>query len=113
MDLENLIAQPRRSGDVASFSRFPSSDFDLAFVVANDVSADKVLDALRSGAGELCQHAALFDVYRGPGLPDGTRSLAYRLRFAAPDRTLNDAELTAVRQTSIDAVASATGAMLR
>ena len=113
VDLENLIAQPRRSGDVASFSRFPSSDFDLAFVVANDVSADKVLDALRSGAGELCQNAALFDVYRGPGLPDGTRSLAYRLRFAAPDRTLNDAELTAVRQTSIDAVASATGAMLR
>lgn len=113
VDLENLIAQPRRSGDVASLSRFPSSDFDLAFVVANDVAADKVLNALRMGAGELCENVALFDVYRGKGLPDGTRSLAYRLRFAAPDRTLNDAELTAVRQASIDAVAAATGATLR
>ncbi len=113
VDLENLIAQPRRTEDVSTFSRFPSSDFDLAFVVSNDVAADRVLAALRDGAGELCQNIGLFDVYRGKGLPDGTRSLAYRLRFAAPDRTLNDAELTAIRQASIDAVAAATGASLR
>lgn len=113
VDLENFIDQPRRTSDVATFSRFPSSDFDLAFVVANDVAADRVLDALRRGAGELCQAVSLFDVYRGAGLPDDSRSLAYRLRFAAPDRTLTEAELTDLRQASIDAVVVATGGVLR
>lgn len=113
LDLENLIGQPHRSTDVAPFSRFPSSDFDLAFVVANDVAADRVLDALRSGASELCQSVSLFDVYRGTGVPEGSRSLAYRLRFAALDRTLHEAELTTLRQASIDAVVRATGASLR
>ncbi len=113
LDLENLLAQPRRSADIASFSRFPSSDFDLAFVVADSVSADQVGAAIRDGVGELCQHVALFDVYRGKGVDDGVRSLAYRIRVSAPDHTLSDAELTAVRQGAIDAVRAATGAELR
>ena len=113
LDLENLLAQPRRSGDVASFSRFPSSDFDLAFVVADAVSADQVMAAISDGVGEWCQHIALFDVYRGKGVDAGSRSLAYRVRVSAPDRTLGDAELTAVRQGAIDAVRAATGAELR
>ena len=63
--------------------------------------------------GELCEHVALFDVYRGKGVNEGSRSLAYRIRVSAPDRTLGDAELTAVRQAAIDAVRTATGAELR
>ncbi len=113
VDLENLLAQPRRSADVASFSRFPSSDFDLAFVVADAVPSDQVAAALRTGVGELCQQVGLFDIYRGKGVVAGSRSLAFRIRVSAPDRTLGEAELTAVRQSAIDAVRSATGAELR
>ncbi len=113
LDLENLLAQPRRSADVASFSRFPSSDFDLAFVVPDSVSASQVGAAIKAGVGELCEHVALFDVYRGKGVSDAARSLAYRIRVSASDRTLADAELTAVRQAAIDAVRAATGAELR
>ena len=78
-------------------SRYPSSDLDLAFVTPDDVPADKVDRAIRQGAGGLLADLRLFDVYRGAGVPEGARSLAYRVRLQAPDRTLTDADLTQVR----------------
>ncbi len=63
--------------------------------------------------GELLESLDLFDVYRGPGLPLGTRSLAYRLRFCALDRTLTDAEVGDLRLRGIEAVERAHGASLR
>ena len=54
--------------------------------------AEKLDKAIRQGAGSLLVGLELFDVYRGPGVADGSRSLAYRLRLQAPDRTLTDAD---------------------
>ena len=71
----------------------PSSDLDLAFVVPDDVAAEKVEKAIRQAAGALLVDLDLFDVYRGEALGDGRRSLAYRLRLQAPDRTLTDADI--------------------
>src|SRR3546814_17540913 len=64
------------------------------------------LDAIRSSAGELLWTVRLFDVFRGASTPDGHRSLAYALRLQAPDRTLTDADVAAVRQQVIDHVQS-------
>ena len=94
-------------------SRFPSSDIDLAFVVEDRHPADAVADALREAGGDLLESVHLFDVYRGAGIDEGARSLAYRLRFCAPDRTLTDEEVGALRTRCIDAVAEAFGAVLR
>ena len=55
-------------------------------------------------AGELCESVELFDVYRGAGVSEGSRSLAYRLRFCALDRTLTDAEVAELRARCIEAV---------
>jgi phenylalanyl-tRNA synthetase beta chain len=93
-------------------SRFPSSDIDLAFMVPDSVSAEKVEKAIKQGAGGLLVDLALFDVYRGQGVPDGSRSLAYRLRLQAPDRTLTDAEVAQLRARCIAATAKL-GAALR
>ncbi len=103
----------RRSTEAQVISRFPSSDVDLALVVADDVPASRVEAALVAAGGELLESARLFDVYRGPGVPRGHRSLAFRLRFSAPDRTLTDDEVGRLRQAAIDAAAKATGASLR
>jgi phenylalanyl-tRNA synthetase beta chain len=62
--------------------------------------------------GELVADLALFDVYRGPAVAEGHRSLAYRLRLQAPDRTLTDADVAAVRERAI-AAAATVGAVLR
>jgi phenylalanyl-tRNA synthetase beta chain len=77
-------------------SRHPSSDLDMAFVLPDDVPAEKLDRAIRQGAGNLLVGLELFDVYRGAGVAGGSRSLAYRLRLQAPDRTLSDADTAAV-----------------
>lgn len=94
-------------------SRFPSSDVDLAFVVPSEVPAAEVRNAIAAAAGELLVDLQLFDVYRGPGVPEGSRSLAHRLRLQAPDRTLTDVEVGEVRQRVVEAVTSGLPATLR
>jgi phenylalanyl-tRNA synthetase beta chain len=103
----------RRPDTVVAISRFPSSDVDLALVVADDVPAAAVAATLEEAAGALLESLELFDVYRGPGLEPGTRSLAFRLRFCALDRTMTDAEVGALRAGCIEAVATAHGGRLR
>jgi len=116
VDLDLLLdgdAVGRRGDDVRPVSRFPSADIDLAFAVPDDVPAARVADALERSGGDLLESVALFDVYRGPGMPSGQRGLAYRLRYSAMDRTLTDEEVGRLRQAAIDIVVSATGATLR
>jgi phenylalanyl-tRNA synthetase beta chain len=113
LDLGRLHRAPRRSEELRPVSRYPSSDIDLAFVVPGEVPAGDVEQTLRASGGELLEHLGLFDVYRGPGIDEGSRSLAYRLRFCALDRTLTDAEVGEIRARCIEAVESAHGAQLR
>ncbi len=113
LDLEALLSAPRRPLEQRPVSRFPSSDVDLAFVAGNSVPASAIEASLRSAGGDLLVGLELFDVYRGAGVEEGQRSLAYRLRFCSNDRTLTDADVAEVRQQAIDAVASSTGARLR
>ncbi len=116
LDLGRLfddIQVRRRIATGGAISRFPSSDIDLAFVVADRYPADVVADALRLAGGDLLESVHLFDVYRGPGIEEGARSLAYRLRFCSPERTLTDEEVGALRSQCIAAVEKAFGATLR
>jgi phenylalanyl-tRNA synthetase beta chain len=77
--------------------RFLPVEQDFAVVVAEETAAGAVEAALLAGAGPLATGIALFDVYRGPQVGEGRKSLAYRITFTAPDRALTDAELTKVR----------------
>ncbi len=71
----------------------PSSDRDLALLVPESLPAERVAATIREAAGELLEALELFDVYTGRGVPPGVRSLAYRLVFRSPERTLKDAEV--------------------
>jgi phenylalanyl-tRNA synthetase beta chain len=96
-----------------SISTFPPVLIDLALVVRDGVAAAEVDEALREGAGELLESLRLFDLYTGPPVPAGSRSLAYALTLRAPDRTLTSEEATAVRDAAVAAAAQRTGAELR
>ncbi|MGH8981717.1 MAG: hypothetical protein ACRDWE_11990, partial [Acidimicrobiales bacterium] len=116
LDLGRLLdpgVAPRRPQAAQPVSRFPSSDVDLAFVAPDAVPAAAVRDGIERAGGELLESVTLFDVHRGPAVAEGSRSLAYRLRFCAPDRTLTDEEVGALRQAVVDAVAAGSGATLR
>src|ERR1019366_7846894 len=108
VDLDFLLnTAHRRQQVVAAVSRFPSSDVDLSFVVDDATTAADVAKTLRHAGGELLEAVTPFDVYRGSGLPVGTRSLAFRLRFCALDHTLTDAEVGELRRLCIEAVEQA------
>ena len=94
-------------------STFPVAHTDLALVVDEAVPAADVAEALRGGAGEQLEALTLFDVYRGDQVGDGRKSLAYRLTFRAPDRTLTTDEVSALRDTALRAAADAVGAVQR
>jgi len=81
----------------------PGSERDLALLVPTTVSADQVAAAIRGAAGALLEDVFPFDLYEGKGIPEGVRSVAFRLRFRAADRTLTDAEV----DKPVDAVLAA------
>ncbi len=110
LDRRRVGRKPERSRPL---SRFPSSDIDLAFVVPEAVPAGSVEATLRRSGGELLESVELFDVYRGESLPVGTRSLAFRLRFCALDRTLTDEEIGSLRAGCIETVTADHQASLR
>jgi phenylalanyl-tRNA synthetase beta chain len=74
----------------------PGTERDLALLVPESVPADRVLEVIRGRGGELLEGVSLFDHYRGEGVPEGARSVAFNLRFRAPDRTLKDKEVDRV-----------------
>jgi phenylalanyl-tRNA synthetase beta chain len=113
VDLDRFLAHPHGEPSYVPVSRFPSSDIDLAFEVAEGTSATDVAKAIEQAAGDLLGWVRLFDTYRGVGVRDGHRSLTFRIRLQARDRTLTDGEVGDVRQAIIDAVGSRFPAHLR
>ncbi len=113
IDLDALIAAAPASGDIPMISGFPVAKEDVALIVDNEVPAAVVERALRAGAGPLLESVWLFDVYTGPQIGEGKKSLAYALRFRAPDRTLTDAEAAAARDAAVAVAAEKTGAVQR
>ncbi|MFI0774331.1 phenylalanine--tRNA ligase subunit beta [Streptomyces sp. NPDC021212] len=94
-------------------SAFPVATQDVALVVDDSAAAADVEKALRDGAGELLESLRLFDVFTGEQLGEGKKSLAYALRFRAPDRTLTADEVAVARDAAVAAAAERTGATLR
>jgi phenylalanyl-tRNA synthetase beta chain len=103
--LANPDAATRASALVTVPSRFPSAVIDLAFVTPRTVHAADLAHALRT-ASDLVESVRLFDVYEGPGLLEGARSLAYSVRLSSLERTLSDAEISNERAVLIGAAES-------
>ena len=115
VNLDILVAAAEQAGPTraAALSPYPPAAVDVALVVEKATPAAAVEAALRAGAGELLEDLRLFDVYTGPQVGEGHRSLAYALRFRAPDRTLTDVEVLAARDAAVEEAARRVGAVLR
>jgi hypothetical protein len=94
-------------------SPFPAVFQDLSLVVDDGVPASAVIDAVRDGAGDLLEAVTLFDVYTGPQIGEGRKSLTLALRFRATDRTLTEDEASAARDTAVAVAGERFGAALR
>lgn len=113
IDLDLLMRHARDVTPGPDFSTYPLAKEDVALVVADAVSVAEVESVLREGAGDLLESIRLFDVYTGDQVPDGHKSLAFALRFRAPDRTLTEEETAAARDAAVALAAERTGAVQR
>ncbi|MEP4431225.1 MAG: phenylalanine--tRNA ligase subunit beta, partial [Hyphomicrobiales bacterium] len=86
---------------------------DFAFVVASDVSADKLLKAAKGADKKLIQSVSLFDVYEGDRMEEGKKSLAIEVTLQPRDKTLTDEDISAVSNAIVASVEKATGGQLR
>lgn len=93
IDLDSLPAATRTIRPYRPVPVMPAIEIDLALLVSDDVTAEQVAASIRASAGELLESLEVFDEFRGPGVADGWRSLAWRLTFRHPERTLRDKEV--------------------
>jgi phenylalanyl-tRNA synthetase beta chain len=112
LDLGALLSGPRRAESARQVSRYPSSDIDLAFDAPDEVSAID-LERTLAGTDPLVWSVELFDTFRGEQIGEGRRSLAYRIRLQAGDRTLTDDEVATARTALVAAAEARHGVTLR
>jgi phenylalanyl-tRNA synthetase beta chain len=113
VDLDRVLAAAPEVLPFRDLTSFPAVVQDIAVVVAEDVSAERVLEVVRAAGGPELDVARIFDVYRGEQVGQGRVSLALRLEFRAPDRTLTDEEAAERRAAIVRALAEQVGGELR
>jgi phenylalanyl-tRNA synthetase beta chain len=113
LDLDALAEAAPDGVAYEEVSPYPQVRQDLAFVVEEDVPASELLAAIREAAGELLREVEVFDEYRGEQIGEGKRSLAFRLAFGSPERTLTDEDVAPVRASIVDALATRFDTVLR
>ena len=113
VDLGRLLELAPEETVAPRLSHYPVAKEDVALVVDAAVTVAEVEAALREGAGELLESVRLFDVYTGSQVGEGKKSLAFALRFRAPDRTLTEGEAGAARDAAVALAAARCGAVQR
>jgi phenylalanyl-tRNA synthetase beta chain len=112
-DVDALDAAGREPPRVKEPSRFPKVERDLAVLLASDVAAGEVAEALREAGGPALQSVEIFDRFAGAGVVGGKVSVAFRLVFQRPDRTLNEAEVSQAMERVIALLAKRFAGELR
>jgi phenylalanyl-tRNA synthetase beta chain len=112
-DLETLVAVARDPVRYEDVITFPAVRQDLAFIVADDVPAADLIDAAQAAAGSELRDMRVFDVYRGPQVGEGRKSLAFSVEFQSSERTLSDEDAAELRQRIANALRERFDAELR
>jgi phenylalanyl-tRNA synthetase beta chain len=113
IDLAALLGLAPRRTRVGHLDRVPAIERDIAIVVAGDQPAGSVEALIRGSAGELLRDVRLFDIYVGPPLDEGDKSLAYRLRFEPVEASAGEEDVDAATERVVAVLSERIGARLR
>jgi phenylalanyl-tRNA synthetase beta subunit len=113
LDLDSLFADVPAVVAYEDVITFPPLKQDLAFAVDESVAAGELVAAVREAGGEELRDVSVFDVYRGEQVGDGRKSVALRLAFQSPKRTLSDEDAARARERIVASLAQQFGAELR
>ena len=108
-----LLALQLPDATYTPLPKYPSVSRDLAVVCGEDITVAQAEDVITAAAGKLLREIRLFDIYRGPGVPAGKKSMAFSLVLRADDRTLTDTDSETVVSKVLSALAAKLNAVLR
>ena len=113
LDLQTLAAAAPERVEYEDVSSYPAVKQDLAFVVDVGLPAAQLFDAAREAAGPELREVRFLSDFREPPIPEGKKSIAFRVEFRSPDRTLTDEDAAEIRERIVSALAERFGAELR
>jgi phenylalanyl-tRNA synthetase beta chain len=113
LDFEELLQYAPRRITARPLPRFPAVERDLAVVVDRAFPSQQIISWVENLGESLIKHIEVFDQYLGSPIPEGKKSLAYKISYRADDRTLTDTEVQALHQTIVQRIGNVFGAELR
>lgn len=113
LDVEALIASSREKVSFTPISRYPDVSRDSALLVDDAVSARRILDILAEAKVKDVEDIQIFDLYQGPGIAQGKKSIGVRVRYRSLEKTLKDEEVVRAHGKLIDSLCRQIGAEVR
>ena len=113
ISLTKLLSLQQPEATYTPLPKYPTVTRDLALLCDESVTVAQAEAAITAAAGKLLRSVRLFDIYRGVGVPEGKKSMAFSMELRADDRTLTDADSEAVMSKVLTAVQEKLGAVLR
>ena len=113
LDFDGLLEYAPRQIAARSLPRFPSVERDFAVVVDRAFPSRQIVDWIKNRGETLIEDVRVFYQYMGPPIPEGKKSLAYKVSYRAEDRTLTDSEVNSLHQTLVEQIGRLFGAQLR
>jgi phenylalanyl-tRNA synthetase beta chain len=113
LDVESLLPLVLENLPITPPSRYPDAARDIAMLLPDEVSAIAIQDCINTLKIKEIEDVSLFDLYKGEHIPEGQKSIAIRVRYRRPDRTLTDEEVVALHQRVVNALVKNIGASIR
>ena len=112
-NLDLLLSKRNASKSFKALPQFPSSRRDVAMLVPETVTHEAVLQSVKQAKAANLETVELFDVFRGKGIPEGQKSLAYAFTYRAADKTLTDADVNSAHEKVLETLKTQLKAELR
>lgn len=113
LDFEKLLEYAPRRITTHALPRYPAVERDVAIVVDRDFAAQQIIDWFKNSGNALIEYVEVFDQYIDAPIPEGKKSLAYKISYRAEDRTLTDTEINALHQSLVERLGTTFGAERR
>lgn len=113
LDLNVLASAWKRDRVFQKLPRYPASSRDIAMFISEDHSHGDIIKTIENAGAAFLESVVLFDLYHGEQVPEGSRSMAYRVTYRAPDRTLTDEEVDAMHKLVLDVLITTFQAQIR
>ena len=113
LNLTAVYSEKKGRIKFAPIARYPAVSYDLAMIVDEQVTAEKIMQTVRKAGGKLLKETEIFDVYRGSNIPEGQKSVALKVVYQSPDKTLSEADIKPVHNEIIYQLKAVCKAILR